>query len=63
MGNKYKIPKTVIFVRFGNCCHMATLGIDASLTFFIMSDSIFLMVPKYCKELFVTLFRIPSKEK
>ena len=45
VGNKYKIPKKVIFVRFGNCCHMTTLGIDASLTFFIISNSIFLLEP------------------
>ena len=25
----------VIFVRFGNCCHMATLGIDTPLTCFL----------------------------
>ena len=45
MGNICKILKKVIFVRFGNCYHMATLGIDASLSFFIMSDSVFLLVP------------------
>ena len=41
---------------------MAKFGIDASMTFFITSDLIFLLVPKYCKELFVNLFRIPRKE-
>ena len=40
---------------------MATLVIEASLTFFIMSDAIFSLVLKYCKELFVTLFRIPRE--
>ena len=62
-SGKYQIHKRVVFVRFGNCCHMSTLGIDTSLTFFVMSDSIFLLVPKNCKELFVTLFRIPREEK
>ena len=63
MGNICKILKQVIFVRFGNCYHMATLWMDASFTFFIMSDSVFLLVPRSCKELFVTLFRIPREEK
>ena len=63
MGNRYKIPKKVISMRFGNYCPIAELGIDASLTLFIMTDSIFLLVPKYSKELFETLFRISREEK
>ena len=50
-------------MRFANYSYMAALGIDTSLTFFIMSDSISLLVPMYCKEIFVTLFRIPREEK
>ena len=42
MGNKYKIPKKVIFVRFGSCCHMPKLGIDASLTFYNEPFNIFI---------------------
>ena len=63
MGNRYKIPKKVISMRFGNCCHIAALGTDAYLTLFIMTNSMFLLVPKYGKELFETLFRISREEK
>ena len=43
---------------------MATLGIDASLIFLIMSDSKVLLVPgKSFKELLADLFRDPREEK
>ena len=42
LGNKYKIPKKVMLVRFGNCFHMATLGIVASLTFYNEQFNIFI---------------------
>ena len=42
-------------MRFANYSYMAALGIDAFLTFFVMSDdSISLLGPMYCKEIFVT---------